>query len=118
MKISNTWYDRLKYIQMIVLPALAGTILALNAYWDIPNQDRIVGTIAVVGTFLGALLRQSSKNFQGAGDLIVAEDATDGEVYTAAQFAIHPKHLKDGQNIVLNVKRVDGTEVHGQVLAD
>lgn len=104
--MENVWYDRLKWVQMILLPAVATAILALNVYWDIPNQDRIVGTIAVGATLLGALLRRSSNNYAGQGDLIVAEDATDGQVYTQTDFKHHPKDLKNGQNITLNVKRV------------
>ena len=105
MQVSNKWYDRLKYIQMIFLPALAAAILALNSYWDIPNQDRIVGTIGVVAVFMGALLRKAANDYGGAGDLILHKDLQDGQVYLSADWDVHPDTLKEGQNVTLNVKR-------------
>lgn len=107
MNLSNTWYDRLKWIQMILLPAVATAILALNVYWDIPNQDRIVGTIGVVAVFLGALLRKNANDYQGAGDLVVHYDRADGTASLATDLNEDPASWADGTNVVMNVKRIN-----------
>ena len=55
--MSNKVYDALKYVAQIVLPALATLYFALAQIWGLPYGEQIVGTIAAVDAFLGALLR-------------------------------------------------------------
>lgn len=107
MVFSNKWYDRLKWIQMIFLPAISAAILALNVQWDIPNQDRIVGTIVVVATLMGALLQKSSSDYEGAGDLVITTDPVDGEMYLSADLNEHPDAFKNKANVTLNIRKQD-----------
>lgn len=52
----NKVYDLLKWIALIVLPALATLYMALSKIWGLPFGEEIVGTITAIDTFLGALL--------------------------------------------------------------
>ena len=61
--MSNKTYDVLKYIAMIVLPALGTLYFALAAIWNLPYGEQIVGTITAIDTFLGALLGLSTKKY-------------------------------------------------------
>ena len=61
--MSNKTYDVLKYIAMIVLPALGTLYFALAAIWNLPYGEQIVGTITAIDTFLGALLDLSTKKY-------------------------------------------------------
>ena len=54
--LNNKLYDILKYIAMIVLPALATLYFALSSIWGLPYGEQIVGTITAIDCFLGALL--------------------------------------------------------------
>lgn len=56
MKLSNRTYDILKWIAQILLPALGTLYFALSKIWGLPFSTEVVGTIAAVDTFLGALL--------------------------------------------------------------
>lgn len=56
MKMTNKIYDVLKYIALIVLPAIGTLYFAVAGIWDLPYGEQIVGTITAVDTFLGALL--------------------------------------------------------------
>lgn len=56
MKLSNRTYDILKWIAQILLPALGTLYFALSKIWGLPYSTEVVGTIAAVDTFLGALL--------------------------------------------------------------
>jgi hypothetical protein len=56
-------YDILKWIAMVVLPAIATLYLALAGIWGFPYGDEIVGTITAINTFLGALLGISSAKY-------------------------------------------------------
>lgn len=63
MKLSNKTYDFLKWIAQILLPALGTLYFALAKIWGFPYSTEIVGTIAALDTFLGALLGISSINY-------------------------------------------------------
>lgn len=53
-------YDILKYVAMIVLPAVATLYATLSVAWGWANAEQIVATITAVDTFLGALLQIES----------------------------------------------------------
>lgn len=63
MKIKNEVYDVLKWIAMLVLPALATLIVAIFKIWNIPYGTEIAGTIMAIDTFLGAILGISTYNY-------------------------------------------------------
>lgn len=63
MKMSNRCYDVLKYIAQIVLPALGTLYFALAKIWGFPYGTEIVGTVAAVDAFLGALLKISTDQY-------------------------------------------------------
>lgn len=69
MKISNKLYDILKWLVIIVLPALATLYAALAAVWAWPNPDQVVTTITAADTFLGAVLCISSATYNKGGDV-------------------------------------------------
>ena len=56
MKLPNRVYDVLKWIVVIVIPALTTAYVGLSVIWDFPYADKIAKTSAVVCTLLGALL--------------------------------------------------------------
>lgn len=58
--MSNRVYDSLKFIAMILLPALATLYFALAKLWSLPYPEEVVGTISAIDVFLGALLGISS----------------------------------------------------------
>lgn len=63
MKMSNKVYDVLKWIAMILLPALGTLYFALAKIWGFPYAAEIVGTISAVDAFLGALLGISTAQY-------------------------------------------------------
>lgn len=63
MKLSNKVYDILKWVTMIVIPALATAYVGLAAVWAWPYADEIAKTAAVVCTLLGALLGISTAQY-------------------------------------------------------
>ena len=56
-------YNLLKWIAMIMLPALGALYFGLASIWGLPYGQEIVGTITVIDTFLGAILGISSSNY-------------------------------------------------------
>lgn len=63
MVFSNAVYDKLKWIALILLPALATLYLGLAKFWPIPYPEQISGTIMLIDAFLGAVLQISTKKY-------------------------------------------------------
>lgn len=62
--MSNSLYDKLKYIAQIVLPALGTLYFALASIWNLPYGEQIVGTITAIDTFLGTILMISNVKYK------------------------------------------------------
>ena len=65
--MSNKTYDILKWIALVVLPALATFYLGLSNYWNIPYPEAISGTITLVDALLGTILGISSVEYSKKG---------------------------------------------------
>lgn len=61
--MSNKLYDVLKWIAMVLLPAIATLYFALAGIWGFPYPEEVVGTITAIDTFLGVLLGISSAQY-------------------------------------------------------
>ncbi len=64
MKMSNRVYDVLKWAVTVFLPAFAVFYSGLSMIWGFPYGEAIVGTVAIVETFLGSLLQISSAKYK------------------------------------------------------
>jgi hypothetical protein len=60
MIINSKVYDVLKWVVMIVLPALSALYASLSMVWGLPYAEQIVATVSAVALFLGALLGVST----------------------------------------------------------
>lgn len=65
--MSNKVYDILKWVALIVLPAIATLYFAVAQIWGLPYGEQIVGTITAIDTFLGALLGVSNAAYNKQG---------------------------------------------------
>lgn len=63
MKFSNKTYDALNWVAMVLLPAIAVLYMGLAKVWPFPYVSEVVGTIAAIDTFLGAVLGLSTVKF-------------------------------------------------------
>ena len=56
-------YDVLKWVAIIVMPALATFIVGLGGIWSVPFAGQAASTVTAVGVLLGALLGLSSVKY-------------------------------------------------------
>ncbi len=68
MKMSNSLYDILKWLTVVVLPALATFYALLANTWNLPYSEQIPTTITGLSTLLGACLMISSSNYNKEED--------------------------------------------------
>lgn len=62
MKLNNKIYDILKWVLLILTPAVELLITTLGGLYNFDTK-LINGTISAVATFLGALIGVSSSNY-------------------------------------------------------
>lgn len=63
MEMTNKTYDILKYIALIVLPAISTLYATLAGIWGLPYAEQIPATIMAIDTALGILLKLSSDSY-------------------------------------------------------
>lgn len=77
--MSNRAFDILRLVGELILPACATLYAALGAIWGFPYIEAIVGTIAAVTAFIGAIVNglrkvYNKKEEQYEGDQSEGED--------------------------------------------
>lgn len=73
MKLSNKVYNVLKWIALILLPAVSTLIMSLGDIWGLQYKEQICLTIAAVDTFLGAVLAISTAAYKGEGKIAIED---------------------------------------------
>ncbi len=63
MKLNDKVYDVLKWVTMIVIPALATAYVGFAGIWGWPLADEIAKSATVICTLLGALLGISTAQY-------------------------------------------------------
>ena len=66
MLMENKVYDVLKFLALVVLPALATFYAAIAAVWGLPYTEQVVGTITAVDT-LGHAAQDQRRQIRGKG---------------------------------------------------
>ena len=63
MVLNDKVYNTLKWIVMILLPAIGTLYFALAEIWGFPCVEQVLGTITAISTFLGAMIGVSSSQY-------------------------------------------------------
>lgn len=64
LMLNNKVYNVLKWVTMIVLPALGTLYFTLGGLWNWPYGEQVVGTITAVTTFFGVILGISNASYK------------------------------------------------------
>ena len=56
-------YDILKWVAIIVMPALSTFIVGLGGIWSLPYAGQVAATVTAIGVLLGAFLGLSSVKY-------------------------------------------------------
>lgn len=103
-------YDFLKYVALIILPAVAALVIGLGLTLNWSPATGVAGVITLIDTFLGAILGKSSTNFNQQipavfGDLVFKQDPDGTSI--GIKFVGHHENFifEDGTPVLLNVKR-------------
>ncbi|MCI9085777.1 MAG: hypothetical protein HFE51_05065 [Clostridia bacterium] len=69
MKMSNKIYDILKWITLILIPAIGTLYFTLAGIWNFPYGEQIVGTLTAIDTFFGVVLHISNTKYNKTNTL-------------------------------------------------
>jgi hypothetical protein len=104
--LSNKTYDVLKYVVQVVLPAAASLYFGLGQIWGWPNLEEVVGSIAIITTFLGVVLGISTKNYNdsdaGIDGTMLISDVEDGKMFSL-QLDKTPEEIESLSRLVFKV---------------
>ncbi len=64
MVLNDNVYKVLKWLGLIVLPAIATLVKAVFPVWELPYADAIAITCTALGTFIGTIICVSSANLK------------------------------------------------------
>jgi len=104
--MSNKVYDALKRLVQVILPAFASLYFGLAAIWHLPAAEQVVGTTALIATFLGICLGLSSKKYEAPVDGSMHVNlSNDGEAPYRLELDDAPEALIDRDLISFKVVR-------------
>lgn len=63
MYLPDKIYDIMKWIVILLLPALGTLYFALSQIWDLPMGEEVVGSLSAITVFLGSILSISTHEY-------------------------------------------------------
>lgn len=108
MKFTDKVYNVLKSLALIWLPAAGGLYFGLSQYWPLPDVASVVGSISLADTFLGGVLKLSSKGYTAAppetdGSVTIVPATEDSKKQFI--FTLDPDKVEQKEVIHLQVAR-------------
>lgn len=103
-------YDFLKYVALVILPAVAALVLGLGVTLNWSAATVVAGVITLIDTFLGAILGKSASNFKQQepmifGDIVIQQEP-DGRPVGMRIVGHHENFVfEDQSQVLLNVRR-------------
>jgi len=84
IKFSSPFYDVLKSIAQVWLPALGTLYFTVASIWGFHDTTQVIGSIGALDTFLGAVLAISSSGFSPVtdGNLVVDKSHPIKDLYS------------------------------------
>lgn len=108
--LSNAWYDRLKFVALVVLPGLGTLYFAIAQIWGLPKAEEVVGTVTAVVTFLGLLIKFSDARYNNSDEKydanIIKTQRADGQLVYALEFETREQQERANNKNELLVKLI------------
>ena len=103
MFLSNSTYDKMKWVAQYLLPALATLWITLAKIWGLMYGAEIGATITGIDLFLGTILGISSLNYQGDGTMVVNTTDETKDIYSL-ELNTPVEQLAEKKSITFKVK--------------
>lgn len=106
--LSDRLYTWFKSSSLYVLPAIAAAYFGVAQIWGLPKAEEVVGTVAVLETLLGVLLRVSNKQYETSdarfdGSILV--EPGEDEDTTNLNVLLDPDAIANKKEIVVRIDK-------------
>ena len=104
---TDSFYAAAKKFVQVYLPAIASLYFGLGNIWGFPAIEQVVGSCAVVATFIGVVLGISSTNFDKSGAAydgnVVVHETKEGKKLYSLEFDGDIEHLDEKDSLTFKV---------------
>lgn len=104
---SNTQYDVIKRFVQVIIPAISSAYFGLAAIWGLPASEEVVGTLAILATFLGVCLGISHTRYENSDEAydgkIVIFNRPDGGKTFSLELNDNPNKLENKDSVRFRV---------------
>lgn len=105
--LTENAYSWGKKIVQVGIPALSALYFGLGSIWGLPKVEEVVGTLAVLATFIGVCLGISSKQYDASGAAYDGELEVTKPVEGVKRFTLNlsgdPDELVEKKSITFKV---------------
>lgn len=105
--LSDKHYNLMKNVVQLWLPAFATLYLTVATVWGLPNPEAVVATTVAFTTFLGVVLKISTKSYDvsGAGNVgtIVVSNPTPDTLAYSLELNGDPADLQHKDSVTFKV---------------
>lgn len=110
LTLKDKTYSYLKFIALVVMPAMALLYLVLAGVWNLLQPEIVVATILVANLLLGVLLGMSSRQYQTAtqGEFVGFLNVTkhqDGKKTVELEFPGDPHDIDKHDRVTFKVRK-------------
>jgi len=100
-------YALVKKLSLYLLPALGAAYFGLAAIWGLPKAEEVVGSIVVLETLIGVVIRISNSRYEASGDkydgqVLLTPDLENGITDMAVTFK--PESVAKKGELLMKVK--------------
>ena len=101
-------YDKLKFVALILLPAVGTLYFTLGNTWNWPHVEQVLGTITAVDTFLGAIIGISSASFNNSdakydGAAVVTHKPKGGKL-VSLELKEDPEDIEKRESLLFKIR--------------
>lgn len=106
--MKNKNYDLFRDSVTLGLPAASSLYFGLGELWGLPGVEKVTGTIALLTTFFGVVLRIMSKRYYNSdrpydGEIVVSE-TEEGVQQFSLELGVDPSEIPQHTGINFKVK--------------
>ena len=106
--LSDKSYNAVKWLVQTALPLAGSLYFGLAQTWDMPGSEQVVGTLALVATFFGAILGISAKRYNASGAQydgeMTIERLDDGQKRFTLSVDEDPNELTDRNSVTFKIQ--------------
>lgn len=107
--LSEKIYDPLKFVALVLLPALTTLYFSLGGLWHLPNVEAVIGTMTALDTFLGVILGVSTKLYNATDakyvGAIVLTSHQDGKKTFSLELNGDPMEMMGKDEVSFKIKQ-------------